>query len=159
MKKTIFIVGGILALGVVGYLFLKNKKKQEALLGGVSGGSNQTASTSNSTAQSGGTSSSTAQSGSTTSGSNQSAGGNVNSTNSVEEQANLDKANDIASKIRLYYKYSASRDLQIKMWKPSTFNRIAPTNPYPTLINKLKDELLNLGYRFEGTTNGVIIKI
>lgn len=37
MKKTVLIVGALALVGVGAYMFLQNKKKEEAILGGGSG--------------------------------------------------------------------------------------------------------------------------
>ena len=149
-KKVLIIGGGVLLLGGVAYLYFKNKKKQDDLLAG-----------------------STSETSATTEvGANQvntqipplSTGGIVNTTTTIptiQEQENLDKANDIASQIREKYKLSVFAQARVDSWKPSsmTFSFMKPSNPYPSQISKLKDDLLKLGYRFEGTTSGVLVKL
>lgn len=149
-KKVLIIGGGVLLLGGVAYLYFKNKKKQDDLLAG-----------------------STSETSATTEvGANQvntqipplSTGGIVNTTTTIptiQEQENLDKANDIAEQIRQKYKLSVFAQARVDSWKPSsmTFSFMKPSNPYPSQISKLKDDLLKLGYRFEGTTSGVLVKL
>ena len=155
MKKTIFIVGGVLALGAIGYLFLRNKKKQESLLGG-------TATSETSGTATVGTSTSATNSTSVNSQIPPLSTGGI-ATTSIQDQQNLDKANSIAEKIRKYQKLSTQRNVIISMWKPSIFKPIKPKNTYPEMIKKLKSELLSLGYKFEGTTSGlfkgILVKI
>jgi hypothetical protein len=156
MKNTVFILAGVLAVGGVAYLYFTNKKKQTALL---SGGTSGVASTSpTTTTLSGGVGSSA-----------------INTeiaplpTNTVitpttvapnpEEQIKLDRANDIAQTIKKYYGLSATRELSISAWKPTSTFSIKPTNPYPAMISKLKDELLKLGYEYKGTRDGVLVKL
>jgi hypothetical protein len=156
MKKTVFIVGGVLALGAIAYLFLKNKKKQEAILGGA------------------GSATSSPTTGTPTTGFGASpinseipplsTGGIVTPTTkapTIQGQEDLDKANDIVVKIKDYYKKSASAQIRVSMFQPSTFNPIwtKPLNPYPVLISKLKDELLKLGYEYKGEKDGVLVKL
>lgn len=152
-KKVLIIGGGVLLLGGVAYLYFKNKKKQDDLLA---------------------SSASSASSASATTGVGASqvntqipplsTGGIVNSTTTmptIQEQENLDKANDIASLIREKYKLSDMAQAKVNLWRPSsmTFSFMKPSNPYPSQISKLKDDLLKLGYRFEGTTSGVLVKL
>jgi hypothetical protein len=79
----------------------------------------------------------------------------------IQEQENLDIANDIVVKIKQFEKMSAIKEGQIARWKPkigiSTFGK--PTNSYPSAINKLKDDLLKLGYEYKGTIDGVLVKL
>jgi hypothetical protein len=155
MKKTVFIVGGVLALGAIAYLFLKNKKKQQAILGGAN---LATSSPTTGTPTTGvGASPTNAQTPPPLS-----TGGIVTSTTkapTIEEQIKLDRANDIAETIKKYYGLSATRQLSISMWKPISTFSIEPINPYPAMISKLKDELLKLGYEYKGTRDGVLVKL
>jgi uncharacterized protein YxeA len=136
MKKTIFIGLGILAVAGVGYFFFKNKKKQTALLG---------------TPLAGGTTSSTSGSTSSTSGTTQSTLGTTNagvsttpSAKPIELQPNYDKAKDI------YLKIKAS---EVKLSKTtSSLEKSLITS----IIKKLNDSLLNLGYYYKKTTNELI---
>jgi hypothetical protein len=34
-----------------------------------------------------------------------------------------------------------------------------PSNPYPIMIKKLKDDLLKLGYEYKGDKDGVLVKL
>lgn len=155
MKNTVFILAGVLAVGGVAYLYFTNKKKQTALL---SGGTTGLGATSPATTLSGGVGSSAVNTEIAPLPTNTI----ITSTTkapTAEEQVKLDTANDIAETIRKYYGLSATRELQIRMWKPTSISRIKPTNPYPTMINKLKDQLLKLGYEYKGTRDGVLVKL
>ena len=160
MKKGIFIVAGVLAVGGLAYLYFANKKKQASLLAGGTFGAGSTSAT---------PTTSTSTTGVGTSPINSeipplSTGGIVTPTTkapTIQGQEDLDKANDIVVKIKDYYKKSASAQIRVSMFQPSTFNPIwtKPSNPYPVLINKLKDDLLKLGYEYKGTTDGVLVKL
>jgi len=155
-KKVLIIGGGILVIGVGAYLYFTKKDKKEALSSG-----SVTPTTSGATTP-------TTTSGSTSAIDSEipplSTGGIVTPSTkatTVEEQEKLDKANDIVVKIKDYYKKSASAQIRVSMFQPSTFNPIwnKPSNPYPIRINKLKDDLLKLGYEYKGTTDGVLVKL
>jgi hypothetical protein len=159
-KKVLIIGGGVVVLGAIGYLYFTNKKKQEALLSGGTSGAGSTSATPT-------TGTSTTGVGASPINSEippLSTGGIVTSTTkapTIEEQIKLDKANDIVVKIKDYYKKSASAQIRVSMFQPSTFNPIwtKPSNPYPVLISKLKDELLKLGYEYKGEKDGVLVKL
>ena len=70
----------------------------------------------------------------------------------------LDTAKDLAEKIKKYYQLSASKELKIRMWQPSSFSP-KPTNSFPALISKLKDDLLKLGYEYKGEKDGILVKL
>lgn len=156
MKNTVFILAGVLAVGGVAYLYFTNKKKQTALL---SGGTTGVATTSpTTTTLSGGVGSSTINTEIAPLPTNTV----ITSTTvapSPEEQIKLDRANDIAETIKKYYGLSATRELAISSWKPTGTFSIKPTNPYPAMISKLKDELLKLGYEYKGTRDGILVKL
>jgi len=159
-KKVLIIGGGVVVLGAIGYLYFTNKKKQDALLSvGTSGA---------------GSTSGTPTTGTPTTGvgaspiNNEipplSTGGIVTPTTkapTIQGQEDLDKANDIVVKIKDYYKKSASAQIRVSMFKPSTFNPIftKPSNPYPIMIKKLKYDLLKLGYEYKGEKDGVLVKL
>jgi hypothetical protein len=157
-KKVLIIGGGILVIGVGAYLYFTKKDKKEALSSGSA-----TPSTSGATTP---TTSSTTTSSITSPINSEipplSTGGIVTPTTkapTIQEQENLDIANDIVVKIKQFEKMSAIKQSQINFWKPSTFSRIKPINTYPSAINKLKDDLLKLGYEYKGTTDGVLVKL
>jgi hypothetical protein len=162
-KKVLIIGGGIVVIGVGAYLYFMNKSKKEALLSGAT-----TPTTSGATTPT--TSATTTTSSITSAIDSQipplSTGGIVTPTTkapTIQEQENLDIANDIVVKIKDYYKKSASFQTTNSMFQPSTFN-LNPIgtkllNPYPILINKLKDDLLKLGYEYKGTIDGVLVKL
>lgn len=151
MKKGLIIGGGVLLLGGIAYLYFTNKKKQEELLSGATTPTTPTAT-----------------SGSTSTIDSQipplSTGGIVTPSTkatTVEEQEKLDKANDIVVKIKDSYKKSVLAQVRVSMFQPSTFNPIwtKPSNPYPAMIKKLKDDLLKLGYEYKGDKDGVLVKL
>jgi len=162
MKKTIFIGLGVLAVAGVGYFFFKNKKKPQTNLGSVDVSTPQTTTT-----------------GTVATSSNQNnlinpetpiikSGTVITKTTvatSVVEQQNLDKAKDLAQKIKDYYTKIAYYKTKQTM-TTSTFMAYTSINNYSLLIKsaessiaKLKDELLNIGYKFEGTSNGILVKL
>jgi hypothetical protein len=151
MKKGLIIGGGVLLLGGIAYLYFTNKKKQEELLSGATTPTTPTAT-----------------SGSTSTIDSQipplSTGGIVTPSTkatTVEEQEKLDKANDIVVTIKKYQKTSSTFG-QMDRFFPSSFslnNNKTRINPYPILINKLKDDLLKLGYEYKGTIDGVLVKL
>jgi hypothetical protein len=156
MKKVLLIGGGLAVVGGLAYLYLKNKKKQEAILGTdsatqpiVNAPSEITPVVTTSGATDGGIKPILA-------------GMVVTSTttaSSSEEQAKLDTARDIEAKLKNYYKASALRQ-RMNLTKPQGIFAISSnSNPYPFLIKKLKDELKILGYEYRGDADGVLIKI
>lgn len=159
-KKVLIIGGGVVVLGAIGYLYFTNKKKQEAVLSGGTSGAGSTSATPTTGTPTTGVGASPINSEIPP----LSTGGIVTSATkapTIQGQEDLDKANDIVVKIKDYYKKSASKELQIEMFKPDTFRPIwmKPTNPYPATIKKLKDDLLKLGYEYKGTTDGVLVKL
>ncbi len=160
-KKVLIIGGGIVVIGAGAYLYFMNKSKKEALLSGSA-----TPTTSGATTPT--TSATTTTSSITSAIDSQipplSTGGIVTPTTkapTIQEQENLDIANDIVVKIKDYYKKSASAQIRVSMFQPSTFNPIwtKPSNPYPIMIKKLKDDLLKLGYEYKGDKDGVLVKL
>lgn len=151
MKKGVFIVAGVLAVGGLAYLYFANKKKQTSLLAGGTSGASSTSGTA--TTGVGASSVNTEIPPLST--------GGISPITNVESQQNLDKANDIAKKIREYYKLSASKDMLIKITNKSSFLKsfAKNSNPYPSMIKKLKDDLLKLGYEFKGEKDGVLVKL
>lgn len=158
MKKGIFIVAGVLAVGGLAYLYFANKKKQASLLAGGTFGAGSTSATPT-------TSTSTTGVGASPINSEippLSTGGIVTTTTvapTPQGQEDLQKAKDLAEKIKKYYQLSATRELVIARWRPSTFSRTKPTNSYPALISKLKDDLLKLGYEYKGEKDGILVKL
>ena len=155
MKKVLLIGGGLAVVGGLAYLYLKNKKKEEAILTGGTSATQPSATTPIATTPTGATSSAT--DGGLTGGSMI-----VTSTttaSSSDEQAKLDTARDIEAKINNYYKASASRQTMNLMKPKGVFAISSNSNPYPFLIKKLKDELKALGYEYKGERDGVLVKI
>jgi hypothetical protein len=152
-KKVLIIGGGVVVLGAIGYLYFTNKKKQEEIL---SGGATATTSATTTTTTSSITSAIDSQIPPL------STGGIVTPTTkapTIQEQENLDIANDIVVTIKKYEKLSSTFG-QMDRFFPSSFSlNKTLTNPYPFKINKLKDDLLKLGYEYKGTTDGVLVKL
>jgi len=155
-KKVLIIGGGILVIGVGAYLYFTKKDKKEALSSGSA-----TPSTSGATTP-------TTTSGSTSTIDSEipplSTGGIVTPTTkapTIQGQEDLDKANDIVVKIKDYYKKSASAQMRVDSFRVDTFSPIwmKPINTYPSAINKLKDDLLKLGYEYKGGIDGVLVKL
>jgi|688.fasta_scaffold700074_2 hypothetical protein len=159
-KKVLIIGGGVVVLGAIGYLYFTNKKKQEAIL---SGGTSEAGSTS-----------ATPTTGTPTTGVGASpinseipplsTGGIVTSATkapTIQGQEDLDKANDIVVKLKDYYQKSAFQQARVNSYKPSSmsFSFMKPSNPYPIMIKKLKDDLLKLGYEYKGEKDGVLVKL
>ena len=164
MKKALIIGGSLVVAGGLVYLFLRNNKKTDELLSGGTLDVPQTVS------------------GQTTAGiANQGIGSSpinveipplstgVIITSSVvapnnEGQINLVKAREIELKIKDYYNKSRSRQIAISSWTSSSFlgmpKGAKPTNPYPAIIEKLKNDLLKLGYEYkEGSGGAFLVKI
>ena len=158
-KKVLIIGGGVVVLGAIGYLYFTNKKKQDALLSGGTSGAGSTSATPTTGTPTTGVGASPINSEIPP----LSTGGIVTPTTkapTIQEQENLDIANDIVVKIKDYYKKSSFKTTN-SMFQPSTFNPIGTKLPnlYPALINKLKDDLLKLGYEYKGGIDGVLVKL
>ena len=89
MKKGVFIVAGILAVGGLAYLYFANKKKKEAVLSSRTSGASSTSGTA--TTGVGASSVNTEIPPLST--------GGISPITNVESQQNLDKAKDIVAKI------------------------------------------------------------
>ncbi len=159
-KKVLIIGGGVVVLGAIGYLYFTNKKKQDALLSGGTSGAGSTSATSTTGTPTTGVGASPINSEIPP----LSTGGIVTPTTkapTIQGQEDLDKANDIVVKIKQFEKLSAVKEARIARWKPllgmGDFGK--PTNTYPIAINKLKDDLLKLGYEYKGTKDGVLVKL
>lgn len=155
-KKVLIIGGGIVVIGAGAYLYFMNKSKKEALLSGSA-----TPTTSGATTP-------TTTSGSTSTIDSEipplSTGGIVTPTTkapTIQGQEDLDKANDIVVKIKDYYQKSSFQQARVNSYKPSSmsFSFMKPSNPYPIMIKKLKDDLLKLGYEYKGEKDGVLVKL
>jgi len=142
-KKVLFIGGGILLLGGIAYLYFSKKKKTEALLSGAVAPSVEVDSETTNNIPPLSTGGITPL---------------VKDTNTIQEQQNLDKANDIVELIKKYERYNSLRKKNVSF--PSSITTFSfASNPYPTLISKLKNDLLKLGYEYKGTTDGVLVKL
>ena len=164
MNKKVLIIGGsIVVIGVGAYLYFMNKSKKEALLSGSA-----TPTTSGATTPT--------TSGATTTGSITSAidsqipplstGGIVTPTTkapTIQEQENLDIANDIVVKIKDYYQKiafeKAKANKPMSMSSYSFVHFVTMSKTYTSAINKLKDDLLKMGYEYKGEKDGVLVKL
>jgi hypothetical protein len=175
MKKVLLIGGGLAVVGGLAYLYLKNKKKQEAILGGASA-TQPSSIAPNGTTPAGTTSSAndggitplpkgstitpTTVDGVTTSVITTPS----NTAPTIQNQMELDA---IMDSIKKNMELSRKRQISISMWKPSNAFRssggligVKPTNPYPAKIEKLKNDLLKLGYEYkEGSGGSFLVKI
>lgn len=155
MKKGVFILAGVLAIGGVAYLYFSNKKKQEAILGGTktSEATNLSSNPSSAELNSIDKEITPIKSGSIVT--------SETKETTIQAQENLDKANDIADKIREKYKLSAIYQAKVNPYKPSSmiFSFVKPINRHQSQISNLKDDLLKLGYEFKGEKDGVLVKI
>ena len=168
MKKVLFIGGGLAVVGGLAYLYLKNKKKEEAILTGGTSATQPIATTQTGTTSGasdggltplpkGSTITPTTIDGVTTS---------VISTPSntaptVKNQMELDA---ILDSIKNNMELSRKKQLSIAMWKPSNAYRSSggliggkPSNPYPKIIEKLKNDLLKLGYEVKEGSGGLFL--
>ena len=168
MKKVLLIGGGLAVVGGLAYLYLKNKKKEEAILTGGTSATQPSATTPTGTTSGasdggiaplpkGSTITPTTIDGVTTS---------VISTPSntaptVKNQMELDA---ILDSIKNNMELSRKKQLSIAMWKPSNAYRSSggliggkPSNPYPKIIEKLKNDLLKLGYEVKEGSGGLFL--
>jgi len=161
MKKVLLIGGGLAVVGGLAYLYLKNKKKQEAILGGTS--ATQPSATTPSTTTPSTTTPTGATSGASDGGITPLPKGTIvtstTTASNSEEQAKLDTAKDIEAKINNYYRLSASKQKLNLTKSKEIFKTSSNYNPYPFLIKKLKDDLKTLGYEYKGQIDGVLVKI
>lgn len=151
MKKGLLIGGGLAVIGGLAYLYFKNKKKQEAILKGGISATQKNTTTPNTSSQTGSTS-------------GVSDGGIAplpkapTVQNQMELDAILDNIKNNMAKDKLIRKRIAS-------WKPSSAFKSSgigakPSNPYPKIIEKLKNDLLKLGYEVkEGSSGLFLVKI
>jgi len=153
MKKTVIILGVLAATGGIAYFILKKRKSKELTPSFSSGGVSTVSPV-------------VGQQGlqTQTIGSSQLVSGidvpqTANAQIAINEQANLDKANKIASDLRLTYeqinrlnKLRATGSIQLSSYTTQSAVRISR-------IKSLKAELNKLGYVFEGTTKGTIRKV
>lgn len=118
MKKGVFIVAGVLAVGGLAYLYFANKKKQTSLLAGGTSGASSTSGTA--TTGVGASSVNTEIPPLST--------GGISPITNVESQQNLDKAKDIVAKI------NKSNSL--------------PFSIRNALVKSLNKKLKELGYKY-----------
>ena len=154
-KKVLIIGGGVVVLGAIGYLYFTNKKKQDALVSGGTSGADST--------------SATPTTGVGASPINSeipplSTGGIVTSTTvapTIQEQQTLDMANDIVVKIKDYYKKIAFEKAikPMSMINYSWSHSVVMSKYYTSEINKLKNDLLKLGYEYKSEKDGILVKL
>lgn len=164
-KKVLIIGGGVLLLGSIAYLYFTNKKKTEALLSGAvapttSGSQNTTTNLPTENVPKGSIITPSKDGGITPL---------VVSTPSqtqptIQNQQELDR---IMDSIKKNVDLSKKRQQSIARWKPSNAFRASggkiggkPSNPYPAIIEKLKSDLLKLGYEYkEGSSGAFLVKL
>ena len=165
MKKVLLIGGGLAVVGGLAYLYLKNKKKEEAILTGGTSATQPSATTqtgATSGASDGGiaplpkgsTITPTTVDGVTTS-----VITTPNSALTVKNQMELDA---ILDSIKKNMELSRKKQISIGLWKPSNAYRSSgigakPSNPYPKIIEKLKNDLLKLGYEVKEGSGGIFL--
>ena len=171
MKKVLLIAGGLAVVGGLAYLYLKNKKKQEAILGGAL--ATQPSSTTPSVTTPTGATSGASDGGiaplpkgstitpTTVDGVTTSVITTPNSAPTVQNQMELDA---ILDNIKRNMELSRKKQISIAMWKPSNAYRSSggaiggkPSNPYPNIIEKLKNDLLRLGYEVKEGSGGLFL--
>ena len=151
-KKLLIIGGGIVVIGAGAYFYFMNKKKKDASMVGSQTATNGTISTSSSQNDSIIPSLST--------------GGIIssNTTPSIKNQEELDRIMDA---IKNNIKLGKLRGFKIATWKPSNAYIVSggaigakPSNPYPAIIERLKNDLFRLGYEYrEGSDGLFLVKI
>jgi hypothetical protein len=162
-KKVLIIGGGVVVLGAIGYLYFTNKKKQDALLSGGTSGAGSTSGT---------PTTGTPTTENVTKGTiiEPSRDGGVtpsvittpsNTKPTIQNQEELDR---IMDNIKKNMELSRKKKLSIAMWTPSNAFKASggkiggkPLNPYPTIIEKLKNDLLKLGYEVKEGSNGIFL--
>jgi hypothetical protein len=166
MKKVLLIGGGLAVVGGLAYLYLKNKKKEEAILTGGTSATQPIATTptgATSGASDGGiaplpkgsTITPTTVDGVTTSVITTPS----NTAPTIQNQMELDA---ILDSIKKNMELSRKRQISIAMWKPSNAYISSgigakPSNPYPKIIEKLKNDLLKLGYEVKEGSGGIFL--
>ena len=160
-KKVLIIGGGIVVIGAIGYLYFTNKKKQDALLSGGTSGAGSTSAT---------PTTGTPTTENVTKGTiiEPSRDGGVtpsvittpsNTKQTIQNQEELDR---IMDSIKKNMELSRKKKLSIAMWTPSNAFRASgigakPSNPYPAIIERLKNDLLKLGYEVKEGSNGIFL--
>jgi hypothetical protein len=163
-KKLLIIGGGIVVIGAGAYFYFMNKKKKDA-----SAVDTQTPTSGTSSAIGDRTTENVVK-GTIVVPSKD--GGLTppvittpsNTTPSIENQEELDRIMDA---IKNNIKLGKLRAFKIAIWKPSN-SFIAsggaigakPSNPYPAIIERLKNDLFRLGYEYrEGSDGAFLVKI
>jgi len=153
MKKTFIILGVLAVTGGVAYFILR-KRKDKTIIPSFSTGGVSTVSPI------------VGQQGlpAQTSGSSQLVSGidvlpSANAQIAINEQANLEQANAIASKLRKAYEAKENLDKIKRMNLISSSNYNTKSVLLLSQISGFKNELNKLGYVFEGTTKGTIRKV
>jgi hypothetical protein len=172
MKNVLLIGGGLAVVGGLAYLYLKNKKKEEAILTGGTSATQPSSTTPSVTTPTGTTSSATdggiapLPKGSTITpttvdGVTTSVITTPNSAPTVQNQMELDA---ILDNIKRNMELSRKKQMSIAMWKPSNAYRSSggrigakPSNPYPNIIEKLKNDLSKLGYEVKEGSGGLFL--
>jgi hypothetical protein len=156
-KKVLIIGGGIVIIGAGAYLYFMNKSKQEALLSGsvtpTTSGATTPATTDNLPKGTIITPSSD--------------GGITPLAVTVPSQTkptiqNQEELDRIMDSIKKNMELSRKKQLSIAMWTPSNAFKTSgigakPSNPYPAIIERLKNDLLKLGYEVKEGSNGIFL--
>jgi hypothetical protein len=168
MKQVLLIGGGLAVVGGLAYLYLKNKKKEEAILTGGTSATQPIATTPTGTTSGasdggiaplpkGSTITPTTIDGVTTSVITTPS----NTVLTVQNQMELDA---ILDSIKKNMELSRKKQISIGLWKPSNAYRSSggsigakPSNPYPKIIEKLKNDLLKLGYEVKEGSGGLFL--
>ena len=157
-KKVLIIGGGVVVLGAIAYLYFTNKKKQDALLSGGTSGADSTSATPTTENVTKGTIIEPSKDGGITP-SVITTPSNTKPT--IQNQEELDR---IMDNIKKNMELSRKKKLSIAMWTPSNAFRASggqigakPSNPYPAIIERLKNDLLKLGYEVKEGSNGIFL--
>jgi hypothetical protein len=158
-KKVLIIGGGILVIGVGAYLYFTKKDKKEALL---SGSATPTTSGATTPATTDNLPKGTIITPSSDGGITPLAVTVPSQTKpTIQNQEELDK---IMDSIKKNMELSRKKKLSIAMWTPSNAFKASggkiggkPSNPYPAIIERLKNDLLKLGYEVKEGSNGIFL--
>jgi hypothetical protein len=166
-KKVLIIGGGIVVIGAGAYLYFMNKSKKEALL---SGSATPTTSGATTPTTSGATTPTTTDNLPKGTIITPSSDGGITplavtipsqTKPTIQNQEELDR---IMDSIKKNMELSRKMQLSIAMWTPSNAFKASggqidkkPLNPYPTIIEKLKNDLLKLGYEVKEGSNGIFL--
>ncbi len=161
-KKVLIIGGGVVVLGAIGYLYFTNKKKQEEILSGGATATQPSATPTTGTPTTENVTKGTIIEPSRDGGVTPSVITTPSNTKpTIQNQEELDR---IMDNIKKNMELSRKKKLSIAMWTPSNAFRASsgkigakPSNPYPAIIERLKNDLLKLGYEVKEGSNGIFL--